>query len=231
MEIRNRRRSTAEEEARQDDHSHVARLLQGCHHLGTRGGLDNGFAAAWADSRTVAKVEQHTMLMPGCSRLLGTQHSLIAVSELRRNRTRRSTPCVRSSKLVRSQQVASGEEVNNLRHELSQFKGHITRLCTLQSDLVRPKVHQKFHQLGHERDSLTVDCRSVETETQRWQSAFSLLKRQWRRFLEGECWMSNDRSSLLESRVSVICQHWTGLEIAQLQTRRNEFWRYLEPTQ
>ena len=57
MEIRNRRRSTAEEEARQDGHSHVARFLQGCHHLGTRGGLGNDFAAAWADGRTVTKVE------------------------------------------------------------------------------------------------------------------------------------------------------------------------------
>ena len=35
MGNRNRRRSTAGEEARQDGHSHVARFLQVCHHLGT----------------------------------------------------------------------------------------------------------------------------------------------------------------------------------------------------
>ena len=34
MGIRNRRRSTAEEEARQDGHSHVARFLQGCRCMG-----------------------------------------------------------------------------------------------------------------------------------------------------------------------------------------------------
>ena len=79
MGIRNRRRSTAEEEARQNGHSHVTRSLQGCHHLETRGGLANGFAAAWADDRTVTKVEWHTMLMPGCS-TPGVRHSLIAVS-------------------------------------------------------------------------------------------------------------------------------------------------------
>ena len=57
MGIRNRRRSTSEEEARQDGHYHVTRFLQGCHHLGTRGGLVIIFAAAWADGRTVAKAE------------------------------------------------------------------------------------------------------------------------------------------------------------------------------
>ena len=81
MGIRNRRRSTSEEEARQDGHYHVTRSLQGCHHLGTRGGLGIDFAAAWADGRTVAKAEYHTMLMPGCSTLLGIRHSLIAVSD------------------------------------------------------------------------------------------------------------------------------------------------------
>ena len=35
--IRNRRRSTREEVARQHGHSHMAWYLQGCHHLGTRG--------------------------------------------------------------------------------------------------------------------------------------------------------------------------------------------------
>ena len=55
-EISSRRRSTAEEEARQNGHSHVAQSLQGCHHLGTRGGLDNGLATVWAGGRTVTKV-------------------------------------------------------------------------------------------------------------------------------------------------------------------------------
>ena len=55
-EIRNRRRSTAEEETRQNGHSHMARSLQGCHHLGTRGRLDNGLTTVWAGGRTVTKV-------------------------------------------------------------------------------------------------------------------------------------------------------------------------------
>ena len=55
-EIRNRRGSTADEEARQNGHSHVARSHQGCHHLGTCRGLDNGLATVWAGGRTVTEV-------------------------------------------------------------------------------------------------------------------------------------------------------------------------------
>ena len=44
-----------------------------------------------------------------------------------------------------SQIVASGEEVDNLRHGLSlQLKVHIIRLCTIQAEQVRPKVRQIF---------------------------------------------------------------------------------------
>ena len=38
------------------------------------------FAAGWADGGTVTKVEWHTILIPGCSTLLGIGHALIAVS-------------------------------------------------------------------------------------------------------------------------------------------------------
>ena len=46
---------------------------------------------------------------------------------------------------VQSQKVASREEVETSRHELSRsfLKEHIIRLCTQQADLVRPIVHQK----------------------------------------------------------------------------------------
>ena len=57
MRNRNRRRRTAEEEARQDGHSHVAGFLQGLSSFGHARGLGDGFAAAWADGRTVTKVE------------------------------------------------------------------------------------------------------------------------------------------------------------------------------
>ena len=61
---------------------------------------------------------------------------------------------------------------------------HIIRICTQRIDLVRPIVHQKSSSCDMSVTHWLLHGRSLESETQRCQSAISSLKLKWRRFLD-----------------------------------------------
>ena len=137
------------------------------------------------------------------------------------------------------QQVASGGEVEMVRHELSQSLAEVSHCqqCLRQTDLVRPKVHQKFSSCDKGRDHLIVEGRNMETETPRHRSAAGPLEAQVAHILRLRGMLDVERQNV-DHITGGSCLPWIrktadlstfrcvkgrGCPVA-LQARCNEFW-------
>ena len=139
-------------------------------------------------------------------------------------------------KEVQSQQVASREEIEKLRHELSQSLVQGADCWTLYNTSGSGSLESssEIQQLPQERDSLTTRCRSLETEMQRLRDAVSLVEPQvaqvlrLRGMLEVQRQTSNTlQADVLRLRAENIrssrnVERSTD-EVAQSQARCNEF--------
>ena len=136
-------------------------------------------------------------------------------------------------KEVQSQQVASREEIEKLRHELSQSLVQGAHCWTLYNTSGSGAL-ESSSEIQQERDSLTIRCRSLETEMQRLRDAVSLVELQvaqvlrLRGMLEVQRQTSNTlQADVLRLRAENIrssrnVERSTD-EVAQSQARCNEF--------
>ena len=118
------------------------------------------------------------------------------------------------------QQVASRQEVDNLRHELSQcpVEGahYLTRYTTCRSGVC--EISSEIQQLRQERDSLTSHCRSLETEIQRCQSAVSSSEAQIAQFPRVRRMLDVEREKSNALQADVLRQMADNVDFSKIWT-------------
>ena len=230
-----------EQAARDEVHGAVAQATEMSRaEMRRKGAHENQAEQPWTSHQVVLLNEMSSVVCPMKQRqkFTGIQGKVTNICKKYQQSVQHHVSEVQTE--VQFQLVASGEEVDYLRHELTQCLvegSHYQNLETT-SRCGASENSSEIQQVQQELDHLTVRRRKLEDETLRCQSAVSLFEAQIPRsrgMLEVERQKSTTRQAdvlRLRANNSQISQ---GLdrseeEVAQLQGRCNDTWRNPEPT-